>query len=221
MTRVKVCGIRTADNALMVARAGADMIGLNFYPKTPRYIKPAIAREIVSRLRKELGAACPTIVGVFVNSSADEIRAIAAEVGLDYAQLNGDESAEFVGALPGLAFKAIRPADENVARHEVSALAESILAACDAPSVLLDAFNPKLYGGAGETTSLSIAQAVNAVAPRLMLAGGLNPGNVAERVRMIQPWGVDVASGVEAGTPGIKDEAKVRAFIDAVRSADA
>lgn len=221
MTKIKVCGIRRADNALMVARAGVDMIGLNFYPKTPRYIEPAAARKLVSRLRGDLGAACPIIVGVFVNASVSHIRAISAEVGLDYAQLNGDESAQFLGALPGLAFKAIRPADERAASAEVAALACAFLDDADAPSVLLDAFNPKLYGGTGETTSVSIAQAVSETAPRLMLAGGLNPENVAERLRAIKPWGVDVASGVEAGTPGIKDEAKVRAFIDAVRSADA
>ena len=220
MTKIKVCGIRRADNALMVARAGVDMIGLNFYPKTPRYIEPAAARKLVSRLRGDLGAACPIIVGVFVNASVSDIRAISAEVGLDYAQLNGDESAQLVGALPGLAFKAIRPADERAASAEVAALACAFLDDKDAPSLLLDAFNPKLYGGTGETTSVSIAQAVSETAPRLMLAGGLKPENVAQRLRAIKPWGVDVASGVEAGTPGIKDEAKVRAFIDAVRSAD-
>ena len=221
MTRIKICGIRTVENALMVARAGADMIGLNFYPKTPRCIEPAAARAVVSKLRAELGEACPTVVGVFVNSSADEVRALAAKVGLDFAQLNGDESAAFVSALSGLAFKAIRPADEDAARCEVAALASAFVTDERAPSLLLDAFNPKLYGGTGETASLSIARAVKAAAPRMMLAGGLNPANVAERVRTIQPWGVDVASGVEAGTPGLKDEAKVRAFIEAVRSADA
>lgn len=221
MTKIKICGIRTFENALMVARAGADMIGLNFYPESPRYIELAYAHNIVRRLREELGAACPVIVGVFVNSSADEARAIAAAVDLDFAQLNGDEPAEILGALPGLAFKAIRPADESAARSEVTALASSFLDNAAAPSLLLDAFNPKLYGGTGETASLSIARAVKAAAPRMMLAGGLNPENVAERVRTIRPWGVDVASGVEAGTPGIKDEATVRAFIDTVWSADA
>ncbi len=221
MTKVKICGLRAAENALMVARAGVDMIGLNFYPKTPRYIEAAAARDVVSRLRTELGAACPTVVGVFVNSSAAEVRALSSEVGLDFAQLNGDESAAFVSALCGLAFKAIRPADEDSARSEVAALASAFVTDERAPSLLLDAFNPKLYGGTGETASLSIAGAVKTAAPRMMLAGGLNPANVAQRVRTIQPWGVDVASGVEAGTPGIKDEAKVRAFIEAVRSADA
>lgn len=221
MTKVKVCGILRAENALMVSRAGADMIGLNFYRKSPRYIQTLVARDIARQLRRELGDACPAIVGVFVNAGLDQVRAIAEEVGLDYAQLNGDETAAFVGALPGLAFKAIRPADESAARTEAAALAPGFLAGKDAPSVLLDAYNPKLYGGTGETASVSIAKAVRAVAPRLMLAGGLTPENVAERVRAIKPWGVDVASGVEAGTPGIKDEAKVRAFIEEVRSADA
>jgi len=221
MTRIKICGIRTAENALMVARAGADMIGLNFYTESPRYIEPAVARDIASRLRADLGDACPIIVGVFVNAGDDEIRAIAAEVGLDYAQLNGDETAAFVSALPGLAFKAIRPADENAARADLAALECTFMSDADAPSVLLDAFNPKLYGGTGETANASIAKAVKAAAPRLMLAGGLNPENVAERVRALRPWGVDVASGVEAGIPGIKDEAKLRQFIEAVRAADA
>ena len=158
-------------------------------------------------MRAELGAVCPIFVGVFVNAGADEIRAIAAQVGLDYAQLNGDETLDVVAALPGLAFKAIRPVDENAARAELAALESVFLAGADAPSVLLDAFNPKLYGGTGETASASIAAAVNEAVPRMMLAGGLNPENVAERVRALKPWGVDVASGVEAGAPGIKDEA--------------
>lgn len=221
MTKIKICGIRSAENALMLARAGADMIGLNFYPETPRYIEPAAARDIVRRLREELGEDGPTIVGVFVNADAEDIRAIAADVGLHYTQLSGDESAANVGALPGLAFKAIRPVDENAASADLAALQSTFLDADDAPSVLLDAYNPERYGGTGETTSLSIARAVKAAAPRMMLAGGLTPGNVAERLRRIRPWGVDVASGVEAGAPGIKDEAKVRAFIAAVRSAGA
>lgn len=221
MTRIKICGIRTVENALLVAWAGADMVGLNFYAESPRSIEPAAAQDVVSMLRAELGDACPTIVGVFVNSSAEQVRAIAAEVGLDFAQLHGDEPAEILGALPGLAFKAIRPADEDAARSEVAALESAFLADADAPSLLLDAYNPKHYGGTGDIASLGIARAVKAAAPRLMLAGGLNPANVAQRVRTIQPWGVDVASGVEVGEPGIKDEAKVRAFIEAVRSADA
>jgi len=220
MTKVKICGLSSAENALMVARAGADLIGLNFYPKSPRYVQPEAANEIVRRLRDELGESCPTLVGVFVNASADEVRGIVERVGLDFAQLSGDEPDETLRALRDIAFKAIRPADEDAARSALDGVDSPFLKHDAAPAILLDAFNPALYGGTGETASESIALAVKAAAPRLMLAGGLNPENVADRVRLIKPWGVDVASGVEAGTPGIKDEEIVRAFIKAVRAAD-
>lgn len=221
MTKIKICGLRSSENALMVARLGADLLGLNFYPKSPRYVKPAHAQAIVKRLRDELGETCPAMVGVFVNASAAEARAVVERVGLDFAQLSGDEPAETVKALAGIAFKAIRPSDEREAMAAVERLKPSAPQAGAAPSILLDAFNPKLYGGTGETASLEIAAAVKAALPRIMLAGGLRPANVAERVRRIRPWGVDVASGVEAGTPGIKDEGAVRAFIEAVRAANA
>ena len=221
MTRVKICGLSSAENALMVARSGADMIGLNFFPQSPRCLEPEAASELVLNLRAALGDACPTVVGVFVNAPADEVRGIVERVGLDFAQLSGDEPDETLRALGDIAFKAIRPADESAALAELAHLETSFPEDSDAPSILLDAYNPKLYGGTGETASESIALAVKAAAPRMMLAGGLNPGNVAGRVLRVRPWGVDVASGVEAGTPGIKDEAKVRAFIRAVRAADA
>ena len=220
MTQIKICGIRSAENALMVAQAGADLIGLNFYPETPRFVTPALAREIARGLREALGASGPALVGVFVNASADEVREIVEAVGLDYAQLSGDEPAETVRALCDIAFKAIRPADEAAALAEVEGLRSAFPQCEDAPSILLDAYSRELYGGTGETASEGIARAVKAAAPRLMLAGGLNPGNVTDRVKRIRPWGVDVASGVEAGTPGIKDAAKVGAFIEAVRAAD-
>ena len=221
MTRVKICGIRSAENAVMVARAGADMIGLNFYRGSPRYVEPELASEIVKRMRAELGDACPTIAGVFVNASAGQVRQIVERAGLDCAQLNGDESLETLRALEGLAFKVLRPADEAEAKRELAKWSAAFLEREDAPSLLLDAFNPKLYGGTGETASESIALTVKAAAPRMMLAGGLKPENVGERVRRIRPWGVDVASGVEAGAPGIKDESLVRAFIRSARAADA
>lgn len=219
MTKVKICGIRSPENALMVACAGADLIGLNFYPKTPRYVDPEKARDISSALRDALGEHCPTLVGVFVNASADEVRETVAKVGLDFAQLSGDEPAELVRALGGIAFKAIRPADKAGALQSTAEIAELFPVDSLAPSLLLDAHHPKLYGGTGETAGADIALAVNAAVPRLMLAGGLDPQNVAERIRAIKPWAVDVASGVEAGTPGIKAEPKVRAFIQAVRLA--
>ena len=221
MTKVKICGVKTAENALAVARAGADMIGLNFYPKSPRYLTNEQASEIARQLRAAFGAARPTLVGVFVNAPVAEICAIVDQVGLDLAQLSGDESIAALRALKGIAFKAIRPADEAAALAEVARFTECVMPKDGAPSILLDAFNPKLYGGTGETASEGIVLAVKAAAPRMMLAGGLNPENVAERVRRVKPWGVDVASGVEAGKPGIKDAGKLRAFIEAVRAAQA
>ena len=220
MTKVKICGLRSSENALQVARMGADMIGLNFYPESPRYIEPEAARELADRLRAELGDACPTIVGVFVNATAAEVRQTVVRVGLDYAQLHGDEPIETLRALAGIAYKALRPADDEAARASLAALKAELLNRDDAPSLLLDAFNPKLYGGVGETASETIALMVKAAAPKMMLAGGLNPGNVAERARRIRPWGVDVAGGVEAGRPGIKDLGKTSAFIKAARAAD-
>ena len=218
MTKIKICGIRTVENALAVAHAGADLIGLNFYPKSPRYVASTTARDIVDRLRDEFGEDCPAIVGVFVNASSTEIRDIIERVDLDIAQLSGDESIDTLRQLKGIAFKAIRPADRAAALAEVKRLRSAFPTRSDAPSILLDAFNPALYGGTGETASKDIALALKLAAPRLMLAGGLKPENVAERVRRIRPWGVDVASGVEAGTPGLKDLGKVRAFISAVRA---
>ena len=221
MTKVKICGVRSFENALMVANAGADLLGLNFFPGSPRYIEPKSARELTRQLRSRLGADCPVLVGVFVNAAPDEVRAIVAEVGLDYAQLSGDETAATVASLAGIAFRAIRPPDVATALAEAQAFVEVAPTSEDAPSLLLDAYHPKLYGGTGETASADIALAVKREAPRLMLAGGLNAQNVAERVRAIRPWAVDVASGVEAGVPGIKDEDKARDFVAAVRAADA
>ena len=219
MTQVKICGIRSFDSALMAARAGADMLGLNFYRQTPRYIDPQAAREIAHRLRQTLAEECPLLVGVFVNASVSHVRETADDVGLDFAQLNGDESCQAIRALRGLAFKAIRPASKADALVQLKTFESAFPEDERAPSLLVDAFNPRLYGGTGETASLSAALAVSQLAPRMMLAGGLNPENVAERVETIRPWGVDVASGVEKDTPGFKDPGKVRAFIQAVRDA--
>ncbi|MCY3575257.1 MAG: phosphoribosylanthranilate isomerase [Chloroflexi bacterium] len=218
MTKIKICGVRCLQNALLVAEAGADMIGLNFYPLSPRSLELATARDIVAGLRLALGTDCPTLVGVFVNESAADVRKIMAAVDLDFAQLSGDETPETVAELDGLAFKSIRPRALHEAVKAVAGYAASFPADERAPSILVDAYHPQLYGGSGETASLAVAQEIQRRAPRLLLAGGLSANNVAERLRAIRPWGVDVASGVEAGQPGVKDERKLRAFIQAARA---
>ncbi len=215
MTITKICGITTYEDALAATKAGADMLGLNFYPPSPRYVTPAQAREIVDTLRGVFGKKHPLLVGVFVNEPVDSIRRTIDLVRLDLAQLSGDEPAEALAALDGRAVKAIRP----VNRSEALRFAEQYLPAAPTderlPALLLDAYHPDLYGGTGASASIEVARTINALTPRLMLAGGLTPDNVAERVAAIRPWGVDAASGVESPCKGRKDSSKVRAFIQA------
>jgi phosphoribosylanthranilate isomerase len=216
MTKVKICGITTLEDALMAAEAGADMLGLNFYKQSPRYLTPQAALAVCDALRAEWGSDCPVLVGVFVNELVSTVSAITAQVGLAFAQLSGDESDAMLAELHGIGFKAIRPLNLAQALDDVQYFGQTMPQSDRAPSLLLDAYHPSLYGGTGEAASVEVALAVKEQVPRLMLAGGLNPENVAERVAAIAPWGVDVASGVES-EPGVKDPAMVRAFIEAAK----
>lgn len=213
--KVKICGITTYNDALFSAQHGADMLGFNFFKPSPRYIEPDKAQIICDRLRDELGENCPILVGLFVNVTDSDISVITNKVGLDAAQLSGDESDEVLAELRGIGFKAIRPVNLQTALEDVKYFAPHFPENDRLPSLLLDAYHPSLYGGTGEQASTEVALRVKAQVPRLMLAGGLTPENVADRVSEIQPWGVDVASGVEAEVPGIKNLNKVRAFIEA------
>ncbi len=217
MVKVKICGITTLDDALMASRAGADMLGLNFFPKSPRYLAPDAAREIADALRQELGAACPLLVGVFVNEIVSKVSVTMEKVGLNFAQISGDESSEMLRELHGIGFKAIRPRSQAEALEDAAYFGQFAPTDERAPSLLIDAYNPKLYGGTGEQASAETAVAVRERSARLMLAGGLTPENVAARIAAVQPWGVDVASGVEGETPGRKDAVKVAAFIKAAK----
>jgi phosphoribosylanthranilate isomerase len=215
---VKICGITTLEDGLEAARAGADLLGLNFFPKSPRYIAPDAARDLCDALRAELGAACPALVGVFVNEVVGRISITMEKVGLNFAQLSGDESFEMLRELRGIGFKALRPRNLNEALDDAAYYGQFALTNERIPSLLLDAYNPQLYGGTGEQASTEVAIAVREKTPRLMLAGGLTPENVAERIAAVQPWGVDVASGVDGDTPRRKDGAKVKVFIAAAKS---
>lgn len=218
MIRVKICGITTFADALAAAEAGADLLGFNFYRKSPRCLDPQTAAAIAAGLRAQLGAACPTLVGVFVNEPVSAISAALALAGIGFAQLSGDESEALLRELRGIGFKAIRPADLAMALDDAQYFSGALPTNERLPSLLLDAHHPQLYGGTGEQASVEVALAVRARVPRLMLAGGLSPDNVAARVQAAQPWGVDTASGVEAkGQPGVKDHGKMRAFVAAAR----
>jgi len=216
--RVKICGITTLDDALMAADAGADMLGFNFWPKSKRYITREEAAELCMSLRAELAADCPLLVGVFVNMVVSDVSRTLEIVGLDCAQLAGDESEAMLRELRGTAFKAIRPADAYQAQDDLAYFGPVMPSNEWMPSILLDASVPGQYGGTGQTASDAVIEIVRIGVPRLMLAGGLTPENVAERVAAVRPWGVDVASGVEGDTPGRKIADKIREFIWAARA---
>ena len=203
MTKIKICGIKTVRDALAAMDAGADMLGFNFYPKSPRYIDPGICRDIMSVMRKY---AHLMYVGVFVNASQAEIRATMDTCALTLAQLHGDESSELLNSLYGKAFKAFRGIPGSV----LGFVRE------DAPAFLVDASVRGAYGGTGITADWSAAAELSNHYP-ILLAGGLTPENVAEAVWRVKPWGVDVASGVES-SPGVKDLNKLKAFVQAVHS---
>jgi phosphoribosylanthranilate isomerase len=200
--RVKICGVTRLEDALAAARLGADAIGLNFWPKSKRYVAPAAAAEIVRRLPAHVAT-----FGVFVNPTRDELLAALATSGVGIAQLHGDEPPAFCVGLPVPVVKALRVSDGRdlaaIASYEVRAF-------------LLDAPSPG-YGGSGAVFDWSLAQAVARELP-VLLAGGLGPANVAEAVRKVRPLGVDVASGVES-SPGVKDVALLEQFIRRAKEA--
>lgn len=214
-TRVKICGLTNLDDALAAAEAGADLLGFIFYDKSPRYITPTEVRAIVTQLRPadhRLPIAdhrSPLLVGVFVNPSLEQVVRTLDYCGLDLAQLHGEEAAELLAALPGRAFKALRPRDAAEAASQAAAFAR--FGPASGPDLLVDAYHPTLRGGAGQTGDWSLAASL-AGRHRLLLAGGLTPDNVAQAIAQVHPWGVDVASGVEAA-PGRKDHGRVRAFV--------
>ena len=204
--QVKICGITNLEDAQAVAKAGADLIGFNFYSKSPRFIEPERARDIAAGLRADGRA--PKMVGVFVNESPEKVRAIIELVQLDFVQLHGTEPASMVRELR--ACKSLRPRnmeEANAAVAEYSSAAKG-----NAPAFIVDAYDPKQFGGSGTRADWDIAAMIAQQYP-ILLAGGLSSENVADAIRSVRPWGVDVASGVERA-PGLKDHAKVRAFIE-------
>lgn len=202
MTIVKICGIKTFKDALAAIEAGADYLGFNFYPKSVRFIEKSACAEITSVLKREHLQV--KLVGVFVNSSVEEIKDILQTCHLDLAQLHGDETPEIFAQLTPHAFRAFRGIPESNVGYERSA----------APFMLIDAAVKGVYGGSGVTADWTAAAKLAQQYP-LLLAGGLTPENVADAVRQVQPWGVDVASGVESA-PGEKDAGKMKAFVRAI-----
>ena len=211
-TRVKICGLRTAEHALAAAEAGADLLGFVFVEGVRRQLQPRQGWDVVSGYRAAHGPGGPALVGLFRNQPLEWVNGVIRDAGLDYAQLCGDETPEYAAGLlaPAIRQVLVRPNTEpgQLRRDVTDALAGHEM-------VVLDRFDPVAPGGTGKPFDWRIAEGV-AGARGVLLAGGLDPGNVADAVRMLQPWGVDVSTGVE--TDGVKDPARISAFITAARS---
>jgi phosphoribosylanthranilate isomerase len=203
MVEVKICGLTTLDDAVRCVELGADAIGLNFWSSSPRHTDIDTARRIV----EEVGDRVET-VGVFVDFDLEQILDVLRRTGLVWAQLHGDETPEVVNSLLPNAYKAVGVKDGSAIELGRRYPGEHLL---------LDASVPGMPGGTGRTFDWTIAAEV-AKERKLTLAGGLTPDNVAEAVRAVRPFRVDVASGVES-TPGRKDPALVAAFIEAAKRA--
>ena len=204
MTRVKICGITSAEDALAAVEAGADALGFVFVPGTPRLVHPETAERIVAGLPPFV-----TAVGVFVDQPLEEVLRIAARCNLQAVQLHGDEPEAFSRRIPLKVIKAVRVREAPDLRP---------IGTYPAHAFLLDAFVEGQAGGTGTPISWDLAVQAKGHAP-IILSGGLRPETVGLAVRRVRPYGVDVSSGVEM-RPGRKDHQKVREFIAAVRQAD-
>ena len=197
---VKICGITRLEDAQAAVSAGANALGFVFWPKSPRYVDPARAREIVATLPESVNA-----VGVFVDQPADEVNEIADVVGLGAVQLHGGENQDYVRAMTRPVMKAV--AVDGANPPQVDAWPPSV-------GVLLDVHDPVKKGGTGKTVDWAMAAEV-AKRRQVVLAGGLTPENVGEAIARVQPFGIDVSSGVES-EPGIKDHGRLKALFEAV-----
>ena len=201
MVRVKICGNVTLKDTMAAVEAGADAVGFVFYARSPRVVSPKAVAAIVSHLPPFV-----TPVGLFVNEKPEVVRQIASDCGIRLVQLHGEESPQYCAELKLPVLKGIRVRTrEDVAN----------LSAYRVDAILLDAYVEGMAGGTGTTFDWSLAVEAKAWGP-IVLAGGLTPDNVGEAISRVRPYGVDVSSGVES-SPGAKDHAKVKAFVEAVK----
>ena len=197
MIKVKICGITNIEDALAAVEAGADALGFVFFERSPRNISPEQAVAIIRRLPPFVQT-----VGLFVNEELATVNSIADQCGLDVVQLHGEESPEFCAGVRRRVIKAFRVKDSS----SLDQIEDYNIAAC-----LLDAWSPLAHGGTGKTFNWEIAATASA-SKCIILAGGLTPGNVADAVKAVRPYAVDVSSGVESA-PGYKDKRKLIEFI--------
>ena len=201
-TRVKICGLTRAEDVADAVQAGADALGFVFYQPSPRAVTIAQAAELVRQV-----PAFVTTVGLFVNPSADEVRATLDQVPLDLLQFHGDETPEFCAQFQRRWIKAIRVQNAEQIKRAFQDYAQ-------ASGLLVDAYDPQRYGGTGQSFNWSLIPALRPLP--LILAGGLSSANVSGAVEQVRPWAVDVSGGVER-SKGIKDIDKISDFIREVR----
>ncbi|HEU4508693.1 MAG TPA: phosphoribosylanthranilate isomerase [Pyrinomonadaceae bacterium] len=208
MTLIKICGITNLDDALAAVTAGADALGFNFYKPSPRYITPQNAREIIEQLPASIMTA-----GVFVNEESPEhVRQIATKAGVAALQLHGDESPGYCRELADrFVIKTLAVSTNNFDVQLVHTY--------DTNAIMLDTKDTVVRGGTGRKFDWSIAKQVNALGRKLFLAGGLSPENIAEAIETVRPYAVDACSALE-DKPGIKNHARLRAFVAAARSSN-
>ena len=205
-TRIKICGVTRVEDARAAVESGADAVGLVFYAPSPRSVDLALARAIVAAIPPFV-----TVVGLFVNPARDQVESVLRGCSLNLLQFHGDEAPEFCGGfrLPYIKAARVR-ADADLVQY--------LAPYHDAQGWLLDAYDGRLYGGTGATFDWKLIP--RDLARPLILSGGLAPDNVGAAVRQVRPWAVDVSSGVEAAK-GIKDAAKIAAFIAGVKNESA
>ncbi|MFZ2087622.1 MAG: phosphoribosylanthranilate isomerase [Desulfobaccales bacterium] len=203
MVRIKICGITNLEDARLAAELGAHALGFIFYPKSPRAVAPEEARDIIRNLPPLV-----MTVGVFVDEEAELVRETAERAGLDWVQLHGQESPEYCRSLGRRVIKGFRIKDQG-SLTVIPEYRDAVQA------FLLDTYKTGTAGGTGETFDWTLARQAKDWGP-IILAGGLNPANVAQAIHVAQPAAVDVASGVEK-QPGKKDPEKMREFFEAVK----
>jgi phosphoribosylanthranilate isomerase len=206
MPKVKICGITNVEDAVEAVQLGADLLGFNFYPKSPRYIEPKNAEKIIKKL-----PAYVDVVGLFINEHADYVRKISGELMLNWVQLHGDESPGFCASLdnmPAKVIKAIRIKDGKDIEYARNFATDALL---------LDAFHPQLYGGTGERFNWKLLpQLTGHKFGRTFLAGGITPENIAEAVGQ-GFYGIDICSGIESA-PGKKDHTKMVSLFTKIKA---
>lgn len=200
MSRVKVCGITNSEDALCAVRLGASALGFIFYEKSPRFITPREAGEVIRQIPPFV-----TKVGVFVNAGADYLREARDAAGFDIYQFHGDETPEFCAAFGEDYIKVIRVKDAG---------SLDTVELYDTDAFLFDTYSPDAYGGTGENFSWDVLSSRKLEGKFVILSGGLNPDNVRDAIRAVNPYAVDVSSGVES-SPGVKDHLEIKRFIEA------